>query len=84
MPVFKNNLVDDLAAQNASPSEELLAGAIELFKDHDPTATMTLHNKPPIQNFLKLKQYLCQNLNNLLNTVIYMDLVEYVDWLRKS
>ena len=51
MPVFKNDLVDDLAAQNASPSEELLAGAIELFKDHDPTATMTLHNSLPYKIF---------------------------------
>jgi hypothetical protein len=41
--VLENDLIDDLSAQHAPPPVKLLTGTIELFKDHCPTASMTLH-----------------------------------------
>ncbi len=44
MTVFKDDLIDDFAAQNTSPPEKLFTGAVEFFEDHNPSATVALHN----------------------------------------
>ena len=43
-PILKDDLVHDLSANNASPSEKILAISIELFIDHHPTAAMAPHD----------------------------------------
>jgi len=46
--ILQDHLVNDLSTKDASPSEKFFTYTIEFFEDHDPTTTMTLHNKPPI------------------------------------
>lgn len=41
--VFKDNLVHDVPAENASPPEKFFATAGELFEDHDTSTTFALH-----------------------------------------
>ena len=41
--IFQNDLVDDLSAEDASPSPEILMQAIKLFIDHHAFAAMTSH-----------------------------------------
>jgi hypothetical protein len=41
--IFQDHLVDDLAAVDASPSEEMLLSAIKFFKDHDTVTPGTFH-----------------------------------------
>lgn len=41
--IFHDHLIDDLAAENAPPTEKLFANAVELLKDHFPTTSMALH-----------------------------------------
>lgn len=43
-PILKDDLVDDLSTDNASPSEKILAISIEFFIDHHPTAAMAPHD----------------------------------------
>lgn len=42
--VFQDDLVNDLPTNDASPPEEMLAVSIELFKNHDPFASMASHD----------------------------------------
>jgi hypothetical protein len=42
--IFKDHLVNDLTAQNATPSKKFFTRPIEFFEDHNPTTTMTLHD----------------------------------------
>jgi hypothetical protein len=46
--ILKYHLVNDLSAEDASPSEKFFTYTVEFFVDHDSTTTMTLHNRPPI------------------------------------
>jgi len=43
-PVLQNHLVDDLSANNASPSKKVLTISIKLFINHHPAASMAPHN----------------------------------------
>jgi hypothetical protein len=43
-PILKDDLVNDLSANNASPSEKILAISIKLFIDHHPIAAMAPHD----------------------------------------
>jgi hypothetical protein len=45
--IFKDHLVNDLSTKDASPPEKFLTDTVEFFEDHDSTATMALHRKPP-------------------------------------
>jgi len=47
-PILQDDLVNDLAAKNASPSEKFLADAIEFFEDHCSSASIALHHGPPL------------------------------------
>jgi len=46
--ILHDHLINDLAAENASPPEEFLAYAIKFFEDHYSATTMALHFTPPI------------------------------------
>jgi hypothetical protein len=46
--ILHDHLINDLAAENASPSEKFFTNAVEFFEDHGSTTTMTLHIRPPI------------------------------------
>jgi hypothetical protein len=43
-PVFHNDLVEDLSAGDASPSEKMLADPVKLFVNHHSSATMAPHD----------------------------------------
>jgi len=43
LTILQNHLINNLSAQDASPSQEMLTGTIESFTDHHTTTTMTLH-----------------------------------------
>ena len=45
MTVLQNHLINNLSAQDTSPSHKVLMGSIESFIDHHTTTTMTLHMK---------------------------------------
>jgi hypothetical protein len=46
-PILQNNSVNDLAAEDASPSEEFLTNAIKFFEDHCTSTPIAFHDKPP-------------------------------------
>lgn len=52
-PILKDNLVDDIAAQDATPTEEVFAGSREFLVDHDSPTTMALHNSLLDLSFMK-------------------------------
>jgi hypothetical protein len=41
--IFQDHLVNNLAAVDASPTEEMLVGAIKFFEDHGTVTTRTVH-----------------------------------------
>jgi hypothetical protein len=41
--IFKDHLVNNLSAVDASPTEEMFLRAIKFFKSHDTVATGTFH-----------------------------------------
>jgi hypothetical protein len=45
MTVLQNHLINNLSAQDTSPSRKMLMGSIESFIDHHTSTTMTLHKK---------------------------------------
>jgi hypothetical protein len=42
-PVFQDDLVNNIAAEDASPAEELIANAVKLLENHRTPALMTFH-----------------------------------------
>jgi len=55
--IFKDHLIHDLAAVDASPPKEVFMRAIEFFESHDPMTAWTVHFEPPFY-ILKLNPYL--------------------------
>jgi hypothetical protein len=49
-PILQDNLIHDLAAENASPSEKLFAYSVEFFENHCSAAPIALHDGPPLLN----------------------------------
>jgi hypothetical protein len=45
MTVLQNHLINNLPAQDTSPSYKVLMGSVEPFIDHHTATTMTLHLK---------------------------------------
>jgi hypothetical protein len=45
MTVLQNHLINNLPAQDTSPSHKVLIGPVESFIDHHTPTTMTLHLK---------------------------------------
>ena len=70
MTVFEDDLIDDFAAQNTSPPEKLFTGAVEFFEDHNPSATVALHNNLHTEIFQLLMQILYQTAPTSLNTMV--------------
>ena len=44
-PILQYDIVDNLAAENTSPSEKFFAYTVKFFENHFSAASMTLHNK---------------------------------------
>jgi len=53
-PILQDDLVNDLAAKNASPPEKFLTNAIEFFEDHCPSTPKALHRRPPLFELVSL------------------------------
>jgi hypothetical protein len=43
MPIFQDQLVNDLSAEDASPSKKFFTYTVELLIDHNPATSMTFH-----------------------------------------
>ena len=54
-PVLEDDLVNDLAAKNATPSGELLTDSVKLLKYHHAATSMTSHNSLQNSNCVNLK-----------------------------
>jgi hypothetical protein len=53
--ILQDHFINDLAAENTSPSEKFFANAVKFFEDHCPTASITLHDEPPILKLVKFR-----------------------------
>jgi hypothetical protein len=53
--VLHDHLINDLATENAPPSEKLFANTVEFFENHCSATSVTLHNRPPFLEFAKVK-----------------------------
>jgi len=51
--ILHDHLINDLATENAPPSEKFFADTVEFFENHCPTTSMALHNGPPSLEFDK-------------------------------
>jgi len=51
--IFHDHLINDLATENAPPSEKFFADTVEFFENHCPTASIALHNRPLFLEFDK-------------------------------
>jgi hypothetical protein len=52
--ILQDDLVNDLTAENASPSEKFLTNAVEFFEYHCSAASITLHDEPPFAELAEL------------------------------
>jgi hypothetical protein len=47
VPILQDDLIDDLPAEDASPSEELFTGSVKFFENHYSTTSRALHDILP-------------------------------------
>jgi hypothetical protein len=52
--ILHDHLINDLATENAPPSEKLFADPIEFLENHCPTAPVALHIRPPFLEFARI------------------------------
>jgi CobQ-like glutamine amidotransferase family enzyme len=50
--ILQDHFIDDLATENASPSEKFFTNTIELFEDHGSATTIALHNNLQFLRYL--------------------------------
>jgi hypothetical protein len=53
--IFHDHLINDLATENAPPSEKFFTYTIKFFENHCPTTSVALHNRPPFLEFGKFR-----------------------------
>jgi len=63
--ILQDNFVNDLTAENASPSEKFLTNAVEFFEYHCSAAPITLHDEPPFPELVTISNFYT-NINILL------------------
>jgi hypothetical protein len=53
--ILHDHLINDLATENAPPSEKFFADTVEFLENHCPTTSVALHNRPPFLKFVETK-----------------------------
>jgi hypothetical protein len=52
--ILHDDFINNLATENAPPSEKFFANTVEFFEDHCPATSVALHNRPPVLEFVKI------------------------------
>ncbi len=52
--ILHDHLIDDLATENAPPSEKFFADTVEFLENHCPATSVALHDKPPFFEFVRI------------------------------